>query len=297
MSKTKNKKNYQKIIDGKAMAESIKDEVVKEIEELCVASKIMGPRPSLAIILVGDREDSKLYVSLKEREAKRVGIDTHLYKCEADITEREIFDMIEFLNKDESVDAILVQLPLPEGFDTDGIIATINPNKDVDCFHPDNIEKIFKSKDEKIMLSPVYGTVLHMLDSTKLDYAGKNALVVGNSEIFMSGLVRLLSKRGLIAESVKEDDASLNKKTLSADVLITAVGKSRLIKKEMVKEGATIVDIGISKESEKITGDVDFENVKEVASFITPVPGGVGPMTIAILFRNVVELYRRRKKK
>jgi len=293
MTKKENKKNTASIIDGKMMAEKIKDEVVRDIERLCGASKLMGERPNLAIILVGEREDSALYVKLKEKEAKKVGVDTHLYKCPADINEREIFAMIDFLNKDESVDAILVQLPLPDGFDTDGIIAAIDPRKDVDCFHSENIEKLFQGVD--VLLSPVYATVLKMLEETRVDLTKKTAVILGNSDLFGKGLVRILEKKNILAQFIKVSDDNLFAALKKADIVITAVGQPDLVTAEMVKNGVIVIDIGIVRVGDKVVGDVDFTGVQKKADFITPVPGGVGPMTIAMLFKNVVELYKRKK--
>jgi methylenetetrahydrofolate dehydrogenase (NADP+)/methenyltetrahydrofolate cyclohydrolase len=272
------------------LAEKIKDEVVLEIEALCEASKMLHRRPSLAIILIGEREDSKIYVRLKEQEAKKVGIDTHTYRCEADVSEKEILQTIEFLNKDPEVDAILVQLPLPANFDTDKIIKMIDPAKDADGFHPDNLEN-------HSVISPVFAVVTEMLQSIKYDLNDSNVCIVANSDIFGKNLARILEieKANVVVKNA--DDADLQKATTQADVLITAVGKANFIKKDMIKEDVVVIDIGIEKKLKNIFGDVDFIDVQDKVSFITPVPGGVGPMTIAMLFRNVVELYRRREGK
>lgn len=278
-----------KIINGKKLAEEIKDKIVKEI------TKLGGDRPSLAIILIGDREDSCLYVNLKEKESKKCGIDTHLYKCDKDIPEREIFDMIDCLNKDDSIDAILVQLPLPDGFDTDGIIRAIDPQKDVDRFHPDNLEVLFKTCDHEHVMPPVFGAVLEMLKSINCDLENKQACVIYNSEIFGKGLKKVLECKNAKVNIAHANDKNLEKTTQDADVLITAVGRSEFIKANMIKKDATIIDIGITRKKEKTLGDVDQESVKERVSFITPVPGGVGPMTIAMLFQNTLELYKNRK--
>ncbi|MCK4540033.1 bifunctional 5,10-methylenetetrahydrofolate dehydrogenase/5,10-methenyltetrahydrofolate cyclohydrolase [Candidatus Parcubacteria bacterium] len=277
------------IINGKLIAEKIKDKIVKEIFELGD-----NKRPNLAIILVGDRDDSKLYVSLKEKEAKKVGIDAHIYKCEANTPEPEIFAMIDHLNKDNLIDAILVQLPLPKSYDTDKIILAINPQKDVDRFHPDNLEKLLRTCDHGKVMPPVFKVVLEILKEIKFDIKGKNVCVLANSDIFGKSLVKVLSCLGAKARSVKSDEKKLSEKTKEADVLITAVGKAQFIKKDMIKKDAVIIDIGISREEGKIYGDVDFDDVGEKAGFITPVPGGVGPITIAMLFENTLELYKSR---
>lgn len=276
------------IIDGKAIAEKIKDEVVKEIINL------KGARPNLAIILAGEREDSKLYVSLKEKEAKKVGIDTHLYKCPENISDSELLDTINFLNNDNSIDAILVQLPLPEHLDTDGIILAIDPAKDVDGFHPDNLVKLFKADEKDKIIPPVYEVVFEIIKSIDYDVQGKRACIIANSEMFGRGLAKIFNIKGALAEAIKIDDKNLKNKSASADILISAVGRPHYIKKDMIKKDAVLIDIGICKKDDKTCGDVDFEDVKDKAGFLTPVPGGVGPMTIAMAFKNTLELYKRR---
>ena len=277
------------VIDGKILAEKIKDEIAKEIFEL------KGSRPNLAIILIGDRKDSVLYVNLKEKEAKMVGIDTHVYRCPKNITEREIYDTIDFLNKDDSIDAILIQLPLPEGFDTDGIIRAIDPAKDVDRFHPDNLEKLLSSCEHTSVMPPLLLAIIEMLESIKYDVKNKSVCVIANSEIFGRSVKKVLECLGGKVIVANINDSDLAEKTVKADLLISAVGKPRFIKKEMVKKDAIIIDIGITKEGEKVYGDVDFEDVADQAGFITPVPGGVGPMTIAMLFKGTLELYKIRR--
>ncbi|MEI6597007.1 MAG: bifunctional 5,10-methylenetetrahydrofolate dehydrogenase/5,10-methenyltetrahydrofolate cyclohydrolase [bacterium] len=283
-----------KIIDGKKLAEKIKDDIVKEI--VGFNKNIYNiTRPNLAIILIGERPDSELYVSLKEREAKKVGIDTHLYKCPENIGELEILEMIKCLNEDKAVDAILVQLPLPDGIDTDTVIMALNPTKDVDGFHPDNLEKLLNSCDTPDLMPPVIATVLEMLNSINYKIKNKQVCVISNSDIFGMTLAHVLKCKGAKAEMVKADDKDLILKTSRADILITAAGKPEFIKKDFVKKDAVIIDVGISKLGDKVVGDVDFYGVEEKVSYITPVPGGVGPMTIAMAFKNTLEIYKRRK--
>ncbi len=261
-----------KIIDGKKIAEKVKDEIAKNIFDL------KGPRPNSAIILVGERADSQLYVSLKEKEGKKVGVDTHTYRLPENISEQELLDVIGFLNKDEMIDGILVQLPLPEKFDTDKIIAAIDPSKDVDGFHPLHPEYI---------VSPVMASILACLEDINFSAAGKTACVLYNSEVFGKNVKDILEKKGM--KVVLKDHPE------QADILVTALGEPHKIKKEMIKDGAVIIDIGITKKEGKVLGDVDFEDVKDRAGFITPVPGGIGPMTIAFLFKNVWEIFKRKK--
>ncbi|MCK5415887.1 bifunctional 5,10-methylenetetrahydrofolate dehydrogenase/5,10-methenyltetrahydrofolate cyclohydrolase [Candidatus Parcubacteria bacterium] len=265
-----------KKIDGQILAEKIKDKITKEIFEL-------GIRPNLAIILIGERSDSRLYVDLKEHEAKKVGIDTHTYKCPTETSEEEILAMINHLNEDELIDGILVQLPLPDKFNTDKIIKALNPNKDVDGFHPDNKNNI---------ISPVHGTVLEMLNSISCDLKNKNIIIISNSKTFGDPLAKLLEEKNAITKVINSKDRNLAEETIKADILITAVGKPHFIKKEMIKDETVIIDIGITKKDTHVLGDVDYKNVLKKVSYITPVPGGVGPMTIAMLFKNTLKLYK-----
>lgn len=260
-----------KIIDGKAIAEEVKNEIVKEIV------KLKDLRPNLAIILVGNRPDSKLYVSLKEKEGKKVGIDTHLYELDENISEEELLEVIDFLNKDEAIDGILIQLPLPKKFNTNKIIEAIDPKKDVDGFH---------SLHPDYIVSPVLAAVKACLDHVKIDKKDKSACIFYNSLIFGDSLKGLLEKEGFQILS--------NSTSNQADLVVTALGEPGKIKKEMVKEEAVIIDIGITKEGKKVSGDVDVENLKEHIAYLTPVPGGIGPMTIAFLFKNVLEIFKRR---
>ncbi|MBU0722529.1 bifunctional 5,10-methylenetetrahydrofolate dehydrogenase/5,10-methenyltetrahydrofolate cyclohydrolase [Patescibacteria group bacterium] len=282
-----------KIIDGRILAEKIKDQIVKEITSFNKNIHNIT-RPNLAIILIGERPDSKLYVRLKEIEAKKVGIDTHLYKCAEDISEQEILQMIKCLNEDKTIDAILVQLPLPVGIDTDTIIMALDPAKDVDGFQPDNLEKLLKSCDFSGLMPPVLAVVLEMLRSIDYEIKNKQVVIISNSDIFGRALAHVLKCQGAIIEVVKADNKKLAEHTSQADVLITAAGKPKFIKKDMIKKDAVIIDIGIFKLGDKVVGDVDFDDVKNKVSYITPVPGGVGPLTIAMAFKNTLEIYKKR---
>ena len=241
-----------KKIDGKKIAERVKDEIAQEIYYF------KGLRPNLAIILVGERPDSKMYVSLKEREAKKVGVDTHIYRLDADINEDELLKVISFLNNDELVDGILVQLPLPAKFNT---------------AHPDYI------------LSPVLASIKICLEEVKFKVADKSACVLYNSEIFGTSVKDLIKELGIKNICAKSEEA---------DLLITALGKPNFIKAENIKEGAVMIDIGITQVGEEVLGDVDFNSVKDRGSYITPVPGGIGPLTVAFLFKNVLTIFKKR---
>ncbi len=264
-----------KIIDGKKIADKIKKQIAKEI------FKLKEDRPNLAIILVGEREDSKLYVSLKEKEAKAVGVDTHLYCLAENTKEDELVEVINFLNKDESIDGILLQLPLPSNLDTNKIIKKIDPLKDVDGFHPNCPEYI---------KSPVLAAVEISLKDTKINFNKKSACLMYNSDIFGKALKNLLLRIGI------EDFLSKNKSS-EADLIITAMGSPEKIKNKDIKEGVTIIDISTVKVEGKVKGDVDFSDVKEKAAFITPVPGGIGPLTIAFLLKNVFQIFKIKREK
>jgi len=280
------------IIDGQQIALEITQKIAREIFD-----NALDKRPGLAIILAGEREDSALYVDIKQERAKEVGIDTHLYKIEEGETTEDVVELIEHLNKDEDIDGILVQLPLPEKYDTDKIIATINPQKDVDCFHPENVKKLDNYKQEKPpILSPVYATVLEMLEKIYFDIKDRQVVLVVNSDIFGSGLKKILEAEGADeVEIVFANDENLKEKTKQADLLITAVGRRNLITAEMIKPNAVAIDIGITKENGKVYGDVDFAEVKEMAQAITPVPGGVGPVTVAKVLENTWQLAKNKR--
>ncbi|MFZ2310394.1 MAG: bifunctional 5,10-methylenetetrahydrofolate dehydrogenase/5,10-methenyltetrahydrofolate cyclohydrolase [Patescibacteria group bacterium] len=273
-----------KLIDGRQIAETIKDTIAQEIFELV---KDGVNRPSLAIILVGERPDSQLYVSLKEKQAKLIGIDTHRYEFSEDTSEDELIATINFLNNDPEVDAILVQLPLPSQIDTDKIMGQLNPLKDADGFHPNHPDYVE---------SPVIAAVGAMLDDIKIKPANLSACALYNSEVFGSALTSYLTKYGFReVDGVTSSEIRNNWPTLqNADVLVSAIGFPLFVNEEMIKHGSVIIDIGTNKLENKVVGDVNFESVKDKVSYISPVPGGVGPLTIAFLFKNVLEIYKHK---
>ncbi|PKM91010.1 bifunctional methylenetetrahydrofolate dehydrogenase/methenyltetrahydrofolate cyclohydrolase [Candidatus Falkowbacteria bacterium HGW-Falkowbacteria-1] len=284
------------IIDGKKIAEKIKNNLAKEIYDLI---QVGNRRPSLAIVLVGDRSDSKLYVSLKEKSAKEVGIDTSLYLLNENDSEDVFMDTINFLNQDDNVDGILIQLPLPKKFNTNKILQNINPEKDVDGFCTGRSSEI---------LSPVLMAIRESLTNVKKDFKNTKAFLFYNSEIFRDETKVFLKKNDILLDSVSSDDFDqkrkekrslelLQTKTREYDILISAVGSPRFIKKEFLSDGMTIIDVGITKEGEKVFGDVDFEDVKKMDLNITPVPGGVGPMTVACVLKNTLIAYKLRQNK
>ena len=280
-----------KLIDGQKIAEKIKDQIAVEIFETKV-------HPNLAIILANEREDSKLYVSLKEREAQKVGIDTHLYRIEESESEADLLKLINFLNQDETIDGILVQLPLPEKFDTDKVIMALEPEKDVDGFHPNKPEYI---------LGPVAGAILECLKACKCDLKAKRICLLHNSEAFGKGLKDVLKALGAEVTTIAvnnfdklnnvDSEAKIQEIVdagTEADIFISALGLPKFVKAEMIKAEAIVIDVGISKIGKAVLGDVDALDVAEKAAYLTPVPGGIGPLTIACLFRNVLTISQKR---
>ncbi|MFA5248597.1 MAG: bifunctional 5,10-methylenetetrahydrofolate dehydrogenase/5,10-methenyltetrahydrofolate cyclohydrolase [Patescibacteria group bacterium] len=284
------------LIDGKKIADRIKDEIVAEILAANNGNIHADARPHLAIVLVGVRPDSELYVSLKEREAKKVGVDTTLYRLPEDAHEAELEEVINFLNNDSGTDAILLQLPLPDHMNADKIIALMNPKKDVDGFHPENLAKINCTGSE-IFVPPLGQVVLEILEEAKIDPAGLQAVVIANSDVFGETLGKILQQRGAKVEISSPDDKDLADKISEADILVSAAGVPGLIKGEQIKKNVCIIDVGITKTADgKIKGDADAESVKDKAGYLTPVPGGVGPITIATALANTVKIWKKNKK-
>ncbi|MFP4514837.1 MAG: bifunctional 5,10-methylenetetrahydrofolate dehydrogenase/5,10-methenyltetrahydrofolate cyclohydrolase [Parcubacteria group bacterium] len=275
-----------KIIDGKSIANKIKDSIAKEIYNL-------GQRPNLAIILLGNREDSKLYVNLKQKQAKSVGIDTHFYHLEAETSEEELIKVIEFLNNDALIDGILVQLPLPKHINADKVVNIIDPQKDVDGFNQKNLDSL---NSEETLISPVFSSVLKIFEDINYNLEDKNLALVYNSEIFGNNLRELLEKKK--AKFLMIQKKTINKnidKLKTADAIITAIGYPWWIKKSYIKKGVVIIDIGITKKKEKVYGDANYNYLLDKVSYITPVPGGIGPITIAMLFQNTLKAFKARK--
>jgi methylenetetrahydrofolate dehydrogenase (NADP+)/methenyltetrahydrofolate cyclohydrolase len=276
------------IIDGNKIAERVKDEVVKEVLNLNQnKSQNAEIRPNLAIILIGDNQESELYVEKKMDQARKVGVDTHLYRFSNNDSENEIIETIQILNQDQDIDAILVQLPLHKKFNTDKIIETIDPRKDVDCFHPANRDR----KNDKI-ISPVYRAVLAVLEEADFEIKNKKVAIVLKSEIFGKNLKKILEKKGAQTEILLMGDKGLKNKIAEVDLLISALGKPHFFEEKMLKKGAGVIDIGISREGKKVKGDFNSESAKNWLKFYTPVPGGIGPMTVAFLLKNSLELFK-----
>ncbi len=280
------------IMDGKALSIKLKNALKSEVDEL----KNSGTEPCLAVIIVGNNPASKIYVNNKKKSCEELGIKSLEYALPEETTEEELLEIIDELNKDESVDGILCQLPLPSHIFEKNVINSISPDKDVDAFHPENVGHIMIGDYTFLPCTPA--GVMEILKEYEIDVAGKNCVVVGRSNIVGKPMTMLLLKENAtvtVCHSRTNDLASFTK---NADVLVSAVGKPNLITADMVKENAVVIDVAINRlESGKLCGDVDFENVKEKASYITPVPGGVGPMTIATLMKNTVTSAKVRAEK
>lgn len=272
------------VIDGKELAKHIREELKEEVKEL----KNAEIYPKLAVIMVGDDPASKVYVRNKSRACEDVGIEYEEYLLPAKTTREELLELIEKLNNDERVHGILVQSPLPEGLDANEAFRTILPKKDVDGFHPVNVGKLSLNQDCFISCTP-YG-IIKMLEAYNVPIEGANAVIIGRSNIVGKPLAQCLLNKNATVTICHSKTKNLKEITKKADILIAAIGKPKFVTEDMVKENATVIDVGINRNEEgKLVGDTDFENIKEKVSFITPVPGGVGPMTIAMLMYNVVK--------
>ncbi len=279
------------ILDGKALSQKIKEQVKLEVEEL---KRAHGITPGLAVILVGDDPASHTYVKMKSRACKDVGIYSIVHEMPSDISQKEIEETILLMNKNPNIDGILVQLPLPKHIDTTKILELIDPAKDVDGFHPYNFGRLMQGLDTFAPCTPL--GVMELLREYKIDIQGIDVCVVGASNIVGKPMAALLLNRFATVDICHIYTKELGEHTKRADMVVVGVGKAGLIKEDMVKPGAIVIDIGINKVNGKIVGDVDFENVSKKASYITPVPGGVGPMTIAMLLKNTIKAAKSRVK-
>ena len=272
------------LISGKEIGQSIRNDLKKRIEYL----NEQGISPGLAVILVGDNAASKVYVSNKQKTSEELGIYSKLITFDANLSEQELIDAIDSLNADPAIDGILVQLPLPKQIDESNVLSAIKPSKDVDGFHPINIGKMMLGQDTFLPCTP-YG-VMKLLEYTEVELSGKHAVVIGRSHIVGKPMGQLLLQKDATVTYAHSKTPNLKEITLQADVLVVAVGKAKLITSDYIKDGAVVIDVGMNRdENNRLCGDIDFESVKEKASYITPVPGGVGPMTITMLMENTVQ--------
>ncbi|MEM1502128.1 bifunctional methylenetetrahydrofolate dehydrogenase/methenyltetrahydrofolate cyclohydrolase FolD [Domibacillus sp. 8LH] len=272
------------IIDGKAIAKDIRAELKEEID----AMKAAGTTPGLAVVIVGDDPASHTYVNSKEKSSKEIGIYSEVHRFPADFTEEALLEKVDELNRDKNIHGILVQLPLPKHISEDKVIDAISPEKDVDGFHPVNVGKMVIGKDSFYSCTP-YG-IMKMLEKEHISLEGKHVVVIGRSNIVgkPAALLSLMNNATVtICHSRTKDLAAI---TRQADVVIAAVGIPNYVTADHLKPGAVVIDVGINRNEEgKLCGDVDFNSAKEVAGAITPVPGGVGPMTITMLLYNTVK--------
>lgn len=278
------------IIDGKKVAKSL-------LENLKIKVQQSEKKPGLAVILANDDASSKIYVSSKEKQSLSLGYKSSVYKFDSSITQGQLIKLIHELNEDKQINGILVQLPLFNHLDANQIIELIDPKKDVDGFHPINVGKLNCGLNPYAICCTPKG-IIKLLKAYNIELEGKNAVVIGRSNIVGKPTATLLTRENAtvtLAHSKTKDLKSITKK---ADIIVSATGIPKLIKADMVKKGAVVIDVGITKQFDRsLIGDVDFEKVKKVASYITPVPGGVGPMTIACLMENTWELFLEQNKK
>ena len=271
------------IIDGKELAKNIREGLKEEVKEL----KNAEINPKLAVIMVGDDKASKVYVKNKSKACEDVGIEYEEYLLPSKTKMEELLELIEKLNNDETIHGILVQSPLPEGLDANEAFKAISPKKDVDGFNPINVGRLSLNQDCFVSCTP-YG-IIKMLENYNIPIEGANAVIIGRSNIVGKPLAKCLLNKNATVTVCHSKTKNLGEITKQADILIAAIGKAKFVTKDMVKEGATVIDVGINRTETGLMGDTDFEAIKEKASYITPVPGGVGPMTIAMLMTNVIK--------
>ena len=271
------------ILDGKKLADKITEKLKAEVDK-------MDNKPSLAVVLVGNNPASKIYVKNKTQRAKEIGINSEIIEFSEDISQSWLENEIESLAKNDDIDAILVQLPLPNGLAPAKVIEKITPQKDVDGFHPLNIGGLVAGRGFYCLPCTPLG-IMELLKEYNISVAGKNVVIVGRSNIVGKPLAAFMTNADATVTLCHSKTQNLKEITKNADILVSAIGKPNYIKKDFVKYGAVVIDVGINRLPDgKITGDVDYKNVIEKTSYITPVPGGVGPMTIAMLMKNTIDL-------
>ncbi len=280
------------IIDGKKIAQSLREKIAQEVASLAY-------KPGLAVVLVGEDPASQIYVNSKEKACQEVGFHSQKIVLPADLSQTQLLAEIAKLNQDSAIDGILVQMPLPKGFDEESVIAAISPAKDVDCLHPVNLGKLFTLKKlpalDQLLAPCTPKGILKLIDSTGVTMANKTAVVVGRSQLVGKPVAIMLLAQDATVTMAHSHTQDLTKVCLQADIIVAAVGKAQLITADMVKPGAVVIDVGINRLEQKIVGDVEFATVQEQAGFITPVPGGVGPMTIACLLENTLLLAKNHR--
>lgn len=276
------------IIDGKLLAKKIRKELKEEVNTL----KKDGINPKLAVIMVGNNPASSVYVRNKSKACEKVGIEFEEFLFDENETEEKLLETIEKLNNDDSIHGILLQSPLPKHININKAFSSISPKKDVDGFHPVNVGKLSIGEDSFISCTP-YG-IVKMFEEYNIETEGKNAVILGRSNIVGKPMIQCMLNKNATVTVCHSKTKNIEEITQKADIIIAAIGKPKFVKENMVKDGAVIIDVGINRMDDgSICGDVDFENVSKKASYITPVPGGVGPMTIAMLLNNVVKAAKK----
>lgn len=282
------------ILDGKALSKSMKEEIRKKVDALVAQGK---RRPGLAVLIVGDDPGSRSYVAGKAKDCEEVGFAGNTIFLDENITEEELMNEVEKLNQDPDTDGILIQLPLPRHINSDRILQAVAPDKDVDGFHPRNVAGLWLKEPCTVPCTPK--GVIHILEDNGIEINGKKTVVVGRSNIVGLPAAKLLLDRNATVTIAHSRTPDLGAVTREAEILVVAVGRPNLVKGDMIKPGAVVIDVGVNRNPEtgKLCGDVDFESAKDVAGAITPVPGGVGPLTRACLLENTFECYLRHEAK
>lgn len=278
------------IIDGKAVAEEVKSEAASKAKQF---EKLYGRKIGLAVIVAGDNAASEIYVRNKKIACERCNINAVEYKFPADVTQCEIIDAVERINGDDTIDGLLVQLPLPPHINEKEVLSRVSPLKDVDGFHAVNAGNLMLGGDCLAACTP--SGIIRLIKSTGISIAGKHAVVVGRSNIVGKPAALMLLSENATVTMCHSKTENLSRYTSGADILVVAVGKKQFVTGDMVKKGAVVIDVGMNRDNGKLYGDVEFESAAEKASFITPVPGGVGPMTVAMLMSNTVKAAYRAK--
>ena len=276
------------LIDGKKAAAELRDELKKEVSSL---KDKYNKVPGLTVILIGDLTPSQIYVRNKEKSANEVGLKSEVIKYPDSVEEKTVLDKIQELNEDETVSGILVQLPLPKHIDKQKVIETIDPSKDVDGFHPMNVGNLSSGYESSVPCTPL-GCYL-LIKKIEPNLNGKKAVIVGRSNLNGKPMTQLLLKENCTVTITHSKTKNLKEECLEADIIVAAVGTPELIKGDWVREGTIVIDVGINKIEKGIVGDVNFDEVSKVAKALTPVPGGVGPMTIACLLKNTIDCFKR----
>ncbi|HHS3220871.1 TPA: bifunctional methylenetetrahydrofolate dehydrogenase/methenyltetrahydrofolate cyclohydrolase FolD [Listeria monocytogenes] len=276
------------IIDGKKLAKEIQEKVTREVAELVKE----GKKPGLAVVLVGDNQASRTYVRNKQKRTEEAGMKSVLIELPENVTEEKLLSVVEELNEDKTIHGILVQLPLPEHISEEKVIDTISYDKDVDGFHPVNVGNLFIGKDSFVPCTPA--GIIELIKSTSTQIEGKRAVVIGRSNIVGKPVAQLLLNENATVTIAHSRTKDLPQVAKEADILVVATGLAKFVKKDYIKPGAIVIDVGMDRdENNKLCGDVDFDDVVEEAGFITPVPGGVGPMTITMLLANTLKAAKR----